>query len=434
MGAMVGAMTTVRRAPIFGIGIAALVLPLTTIVSHTFGRSSYPLLLPAIKDDVLETNTVAGFGGTVIYLAYLVGVVIVTALAGRTEPMSILRAGLVLSVVGLALLGFARTVPMVFIGLFFASAGGAGIWITAPGLATEQVAPERRGFVIGFLTASVGLGTSLLALGTRIARSATGDEGLWRPVFTVEALVAALILAAVVVLVRANTTAATGSGISLVALRRLPHWKRITVAYVIFGGIGAGYAAFLAETMETDAGLSRSVVANVYIAMGFTSVIAAPLVGSLSDRIGRRSAKMGVMLALFVGSAAVAVGGRWVVIVSVLALGGMWASYPTLTATYVRDHLDAREFGSAYGTMTIFYGLAAIVAPAAAGVVADQLGGFAVPYLSVSALALIGTVVLWTIPATRPGSDPTAGVTTDGAAGTQPSGLHSGSSTSNPTG
>jgi len=382
----------------FGLGAAAIIVPITTIVSHTFGRTTYPLLLPAMKDDVLGSNTVAGLAGTVIYIAYLSGVITVTALAGRFEPITIMRIGLGVSAFGLTLLSVAVNLPLVFGGLFLSSAGGAGIWLTAPGLATQDVPRERRGFVIGFLTASVGFGTSLLALGTRVSRSALDNEGLWRPIYGVEAVIAVAILIAVVTLVRTRTTSAIGGGISLVALRKLSSWKRITIAYVIFGSIAAGYSSFLAETMEEDVGLTRGSVANVYIFMGFVSVVVAPLVGALSDRVGRREAKIGVMLALAVGSVAVAFGGRVVVVASVLALGGVWGSYPTLTATYVRDHLDDREFGSAYGTMTIFYGVAAMVTPAAAGILADQLGSFTAGYLAVAVLSVIGAWVLVSIP------------------------------------
>lgn len=391
--------STARTAPILGLGLAALVLPLTTVVSHTFGRATYPLLLPAIKDELTLSDTVAGVGGTVIYVAYMAGVVLVTFLAGRVEPMAILRAGVATSAVGLALLSVASSTPILFAGLSLASGGGAGIWITAPALATEDVPPERRGFVIGFLTASIGLGTSVLAFGTRSLRSAAGNEDLWRPVYAAEAAVAVVILVVVAVLVRTRATAALTGGISLDSLRMLVHWRRITAAYVVFGVIAAGYTTFLAEAMEEEAGLSRAAVANVYIGMGLMSVITAPLVGAISDRVGRRTAKMAVMVALMAGSAAVAIGGRWLVPLSVLAIGGMWSSYPTLTATYVRDYLDARQFGAAYGTMTIFYGVAAVFAPVGVGALADALGGFRVPYLVVAGTALAGAAILASIPA-----------------------------------
>ena len=87
---------------------------------------------------------------------------------------------------------------------------------------------------------------------------------------------------------------------------------------------------------------------------------------------------------------------------AVVLLAGLWSSYPTLAATYVRDHLDARAFGSAYGTMTIAYGVTAMVAPAAVGILADRFDGFTVPYLAVAALALLGMVILASVPRRSP--------------------------------
>ncbi|MDG2112684.1 MAG: MFS transporter [Actinomycetota bacterium] len=395
-------MNTARRRAALGLGTAALILPLTTIVSHTFGRSTYPLLLPAIKDDLLGSNTQAGFGGTAIYIAYLTGVAIVTVVAGRLEPMTIMRWGLFTSGVGLAMVSVAPNFALLMVGLMFASGGGAGIWITAPLLATEGVPPERRGVVIGVLTGSIGVATSIVALGTRLSRSAAENDDLWRPVFATEAVATAVILILVIALVRSRSTTRVGGRLSLDALRQLPHWKLITGAYVCFGGVAAGYSSFLAEALETDNGLSRSTVANVYIALGFSSMIGAPLTGWASDRWGRQRAMLLVLFGLAGGSAVIAFGSGSLVVVSVIAFGGMWSSYPTLTATYVRDHLDDRQFSSAYGTMTIFYGLVAIVPPTTSGAIADATGSFTVPYVIVATAAVLGGLILLRVPRDQP--------------------------------
>ena len=137
------------------------------------------------------------------------------------------------------------------------------------------------------------------------------------------------------------------------------------------------------------------------VAQEEVSVVAAPFVGWLSDRFGRSVAKIGVMGGLALGAASIALGPTWLVALAVLALGGLWSSYPSLTATYVRDHLDARQFGSAYGTMTIFYGATAMVAPTGVGVLADRFDGFTVAYLAVAALAVAGVAILATVPSDR---------------------------------
>lgn len=396
-------MTTVSRPVAIGatagIGIAAIVVPLTTVVSHSFARSTYPILLPAMKDDVLSSNTIAGFGGTIIYIAYLSGVIAVTLLSARLEPIEIMRTGLNVASAGLLLTALAPNTPILMAGLLFSSAGGAGIWITAPVLATAQVPPERRGLVIGLLTGSVGLGTSLVAISTRLARGVTDNDGLWRPIYAVEAIVTLVILAIIAIKVRpSSTTRISGGGLNLGSLRQLPGWAPVTFAYVCFGAVAAGYASFLAEALEADVGVSRSSVAWIYVAMGISSLIGAPLMGSISDRLGRRTSMVAVLTVLGVGSIVIALGSKAMVVIGVMLFGGMWSSYPTLTATYVRDHVDDRTFGSVYGTMTIFYGVAAILPPIVTGLIADALGSFTVPYLIVAGFSGLAAMIALRIP------------------------------------
>ncbi|MEZ5375774.1 MAG: MFS transporter [Acidimicrobiales bacterium] len=388
-----------RRLGAAGLSTAAVIVPLTTIVSHSFARSSYPLLLPAIKDDMVLSNTQAGVGGTAIFAAYLTGVIVVTLVSGAVEPVTILRSGLAVSGLGLVLIALSPSFPFLLLGLVLSSSGGAGIWITAPLLATEGVAADRRGIVIGLLTGTIGLGTSAVALGTRLARTSTGNADLWRPIYTVEAVVTVAVLLIVLGGVRARVTARTPGGrISLVGLRTVPGWKAITIAYVMFGAIASGYTSFLAEALEEDGGLSRSAVANIYIGLGITSLFGAPLMGWISDRAGRRRALMAVMIMIMMVSTTVALVTGPLLALTVLTVGGMWASYPTLTATYMRDHLEDRTFGAAYGTMTIFYAMAAVPPPFLVGAIADWRGSFTASYLLVTALAVAGLLALRGLP------------------------------------
>ena len=131
-------------------------------------------------------------------------------------------------------------------------------------------------------------------------------------------------------------------------------------------------------------------MATVYMGMGLGSVAGAPFAGWLSDRLGRRVALATVMSVMAVGSLCVATVRGPLLVGAVIVLGGLWASYPTLTATFVRDHLDQREFSAAFGIMTIAYGLAAVLPPLLAGIVADRFGTFRGVYLALSGIAVVG--------------------------------------------
>lgn len=399
-----------------GLPIAAFVLPLATVVSHSFGRSGFPLLLPAIKDDLELSNSQAGAAGTGMFLAYFAGVLTVTYFASRLEPVTILRIGLFVGSCGLGILAMATNLALLLLGLALISSGGAGIWITAPTLATKGVAPERRGIVIGLLTASIGLANSVVALSTNAARSSTGNDELWRPIYLGMAIASVLIGVTIFMLVRPDAQpstkapvaethtqglgrqAAPKSGFSFTNLKSLPGWKPVTLAYMSFGCIAAAYTSFLAEALEEDGGLTRDDVSLLYVGLGFGALIGSPIIGWMSDRTSRKTALLTVMGLMVVICLSVAVASGWVLIISVLCLGGLWVSYPTLTATYVRDHMDSRMFGQVYGTMTIFFSIASILPPFIVGAIADQQDSFRIPYLMLSGLALAAMGVLTRVP------------------------------------
>ena len=74
--------------------IVATVICASVVVSHMFGRFTYSLLLPAISDDLVDSYTGAGFLGASYFGGYLLGVIGVTAVSTRVEPLTLLRGSL----------------------------------------------------------------------------------------------------------------------------------------------------------------------------------------------------------------------------------------------------------------------------------------------------------------------------------------------------
>ena len=78
--------------------------------------------------------------------------------------------------------------------------------------------------------------------------------------------------------------------------------------------------------------------------------------------------------------------------VGVALAGFSLFSFPVVTAAYVRDHVDARAFGAAFGMLTIFYGPGAMLGPQLGGIIGDSADSFTPVYLLVAAVAVAGAL------------------------------------------
>ena len=387
-----------RRRSGSGIRLATWVIASTTVVSHAFGRSSYGLLIPAIEDSLDLSHAEAGLGGTLIYGAFLVGTLIVATAGGRVEPITLMRLGLLVATVGLGLNALASSYGVLLLGLTLTGAAGAGIWVPAPTVATAGIDPDRRGFVIGLLTATIGLGMLFTGLGTNLVRAVADDQALWRPVWALQAGVALVLLVLMVAVVRQEPTPPVEGGVNLSLLRTLPGWRQLTFAYALYAIVGGGFFSFVVAALEEDGGLQRRSTTVVFAAMGLAGAVAAPATGRISDGVGRRPVMVGSVATVGLSAAAIASGSAVIVVIGALVFGAIASSFPTQVAAYVRDHAEAREFAAIFATMLLFFSVAAIVAPTAMGWLADRTGSFTVPYLMVSGLSLTIIAALTTLP------------------------------------
>lgn len=372
----------------------ALVL-LASMVAQSFGRFSYPVLLKAIDEDVLQSLTRAGTLGTASLAAYLVGTGLTSWASTKVDPTRIVKVGLALSVLGLALLATATSFASLALGLVVAGFGGAAVWVPAPGIAAAMVGPERAGFAIGVVGSGIGLGIFVVGPLTNAVRAVAGD-GAWRPVYAIEAAIGALVLVAVLALVRggADTRAPGAAPVRVSAVRAVPGWGWLIAAFALFGG---GYSLFFYffVTQLQDAGWDSQATNLVASLLGGASICGGVVFGRLSDRIGRPPAMVAGFLILALAPALALTTRLVPVLLAAIGYGLCVAGVPTAIGAHVADHLSGRAFGAAFGSLTFVFGAAQLAGPQVAGLVADRTGSFVPAFAASSLLAVAGGWCAW---------------------------------------
>ena len=375
-------------------------------VAQGFGRFTYALVLPALGREILPSWSIAGLLGTANVGAYLGGTLAVSVAATRHEPRHLILFGLALSTTGLTILAAAPGLLVLFAGMVLTGFGGAFIWIPAPGIAGAAVDPDRRGLAIGLLGTGIGLSIVFASQLAAAVRHFAGD-GAWRAIWGIEAGIAAATLAAVVVWLRPRIEPVAGGTVRLSALRSVPGWRGLVTAYAAYGLSYSLYMNYLVAALEEDAGFTPAHASGVYAIVGVAIVFGGVLLGRISDRVGRRPTMICGYAIKAACAALVILGAEPWAAISAFFFGLVMAGLGAVTAAHVADHVEPRSFGTAFGTVTLCFGVAQLVGPQLGGWLADVTGSFTAAFVVSSLVAAFGAAASATLPreATHPAAD-----------------------------
>lgn len=196
----------------------------------------------------------------------------------------------------MTLVSFATIVPVLYLGLaghdslgelllggFFLGIGGTAFAVGIP-FVNGWFPPQRRGLALGIFGAGMG-GTAISALTTvKLAKA----HGISTP-FVLTAIVLAVYGVVAYLVLREPTTrvaATTSFGARLVAAGKLSvTWKAAALYAVGFGGYVA-FSVYLPTYLKTGYQLSQADASNRMAGFVLLAVVARPIGGWLSDRIG----------------------------------------------------------------------------------------------------------------------------------------------------
>ncbi|MEM7324473.1 MAG: MFS transporter [Actinomycetota bacterium] len=369
----------------------------SAVISHALARSTFPILLPAIESDLLSNRQQSGLLGSTNFVAYLLGVALVTVISGKVEPIRLLKTGIGAAALGFVTLATATGMATLSAGQAMTGFGSAGIWMSAPAIATSAAPAHRRGMVMGLLSSCMGLGILVVGQGTNLVRAVADDPGQWRPTWYGAAGFAVALLIIVVVTVRVPHTDPVEGGVSIRRLRTVPGWFVLSVGYCLFGLVISAFTGFVGLLLK-DQGFSPQHITNLFSALGLAAVLGAVSLGRLSDRVGRRPILTGAMATITVAAALMLVGTEPYAGLAMVLFGAASFTFPVLTAAYVRDHLEDRAFSNALGALTLIYGVGLIVGPTLAGTVADTDLGLRSVFVGLTVFAALSALTISRLP------------------------------------
>jgi len=382
----------------------------TLVVFGALGlaRFGYTMVLPPMQQGLGLSNTQAGALATVNLIGYLVLSVLGGALAARYGPRVVITVGLTVAAAGMLLTGLANSFATAAVWRVVTGIGSGASNVPAMGLLAAWFVQRRRGMAAGIGVTGSSLALILLGLLVPHVLSAYGWNG-WRICWFIFAGIT-LGLAVLAFTILRNCPSelgllpmgATGESTTITAKVRELNWGRVYrsgvvwhlgMIYVAYGFSYIIYMTFFTKYLIAEGGFTQGSAGRLFMLMGWLSLLCGLIWGSVSDRLGRKTALVIVYIihSVAFGLFALLPSTPGFIISAVLFGLSAW-SIPAIMAATCGDLLGPRLAPAGLGFVTLFFGIGQAAGPSVAGIIADAGHSLSPALLLAAGVALLGAV------------------------------------------
>jgi sugar phosphate permease len=382
---------------------------LILLVAHGFGRMSYSVILPFMKDGLSLTYTQVGLIATGNFIGYLLSTTGGGFLSSRFGARKIVSLSLLVTGVSLFFTGFSDSFLFAFLTRLITGAGNGGCFVPMMSLPAAWFVARKRGLAIGVVNMGVGIGLSASGLLLPYCIAYFGPEG-WRyawhlmgiAVFATSFVCYALLRdhpreKGLPVCGGTQESANLQKRVTLLAafyevLRQGEIWK-LGCVYFMFGFSYMIYLTFFVAYLTKEIGLGAGPAGRVFALIGLAGIFGGVLWGAISDFIGRKLACLFIYLILALSYVLLAF---WrespSFYLSAIMFGMAAFSVPVLMAAAAGDAVGGQLAPAALGIITLLFAVAQMLGPFIGGWIKDTTGTFMHAFLLCSCVAFIGAL------------------------------------------
>jgi MFS transporter, DHA1 family, tetracycline resistance protein len=157
--------------------------------------------------------------------------------------------------------------------------------------------------------------------------------------------------------------------------------------------IGFGIIIPLLPFYAQTFGASPFVIGLLFAVFSICQLVAAPALGDLSDRYGRRPVLIFSLAGTVVSFAMLAVAHSVAMLFAARIVDGLSGGNISTARAYVADVTEPKDRARAYGIIGAAFGLGFILGPAITGILAKV--SYTAPIWTAAAVTLVATVVAW---------------------------------------
>ena len=371
-------------------------------------RFGYTMVLPAMQAGLGLSNAQAGGLATANLIGYLALSVLGGALAARYGPRIVITAGLAVAAAGMLLTGLSDSFADAAAWRAITGMGSGASNVPAIGLLAAWFVQRRRGLAAGI--GVTGSSFALIVLGLFVPQVLDGyGWNGWRMCwFLFAGITLGTAVFSFTILRNCPSDlgllplgAPKGSSTATVVAREL-NWSSVYrsgvvwhlgLIYVAFGFSYIIYMTFFTKYLITEGGYTPGGAGRLFMIMGWFSLLCGLFWGSVSDRLGRKTALVTVYI---IQAFAFSLFALWPsspgFVLSAVLFGFSAWSIPAIMAATCGDLLGPRLAPAGLGFITLFFGIGQAAGPGVAGIIADASHTLSPALLLASGVALLGAV------------------------------------------
>ncbi len=375
------------------------------------GRFALGMLLPSMGESLHLDYGQMGLISTANFTGYMVSVIFAGMVSSKIGSRLTITLGLF--VVGISMTGIWAAEGLRTVLLLYVVTGiGSGLAnIPMLGLVAGWFVKRWRGRAAGLMLVGNGLGIILSGFLVPQLNIHLGGQG-WRFAWLTLGGIVFIITVLAGLLLRnspgqmrqrpmgssepADSQGKTSETPAQTAGSRrdtVPNLIRLGLIYMLFGATYAVYATFIVTSLVNERGFSEHAAGTFWSAVGILSLFSGIYAGYVSDRLGRFPALV-LVFSQFTAAHLLALTGlpTTCLYLSIAAFGLSIWGIPTIMAATVGDMVGPERASSAFGFITIFFGIGQVVGPAVAGYLAESTGLFDTAFLVCAALTALGAI------------------------------------------
>ena len=376
---------SIARLKVLSAGILSLILMLG------IARFAYTPMLPIMQQQAGLGIAEGGWLAAINYIGYLCGAIIASRINSLVLKDQLYRLGLVVAILTTVIMGLTENFWLWSISRFFAGLSSAAGLLLGSGLILNWLIRNDYRSELGIHFSGLGLGIAICALIVALMDSYLNWREQW---FLLTALGVAILFPAWAWLPRPDTSNMTQSGQALKDTPPNQMFIRLFMAAYFCAGMGYVISAtFIVAIVEQLPGLEIS-GSWAFMLLGLAAAPACIVWDLIARRIGDFNALLSAFLLQIVGILCSMVEGSFsFAIAGAMLFGGTFIGIVSLVLTIAGRYYPTRP-AKMMGKLTSAYGIAQIIGPAIAGILAEASGNYNGGLAMAAGTMLVGTLLI----------------------------------------